>query len=191
MGARSVGMQVRKMDEMWEMNVHVNPMDEEAEGALRQNMQQLASNRDPYSAFIHHVENARLEAKKQRKLKSKLAGFMHEDSFSGTDEDEEESGVANLAEFAKSSATVDMNPERFSCILPQTADKQKPLKKEYAQRMPYYLNVDETLRQFRNKDNAVDMSVQEKHRAKTKEFFNAYGQASEAKVKIKDSLSTT
>jgi hypothetical protein len=47
------------MDEMWEMNVHVNPMDEEAEGALRQNMQQLASNRDPYSAFIHHVENAR------------------------------------------------------------------------------------------------------------------------------------
>jgi hypothetical protein len=51
--------------------------------------------------------------------------------------------------------------------------------------------VDETLRQFRSKDNAVDMSVQEKHRAKTKEFFNAYGQASEAKVKIKDSLSTT
>ena len=57
--------------------------------------------------------------------------------------------------------------------------------------MPYYLNVDETLRQFRNRDNIVDMSVQEKHRAKTKEFFNAYCQASEAKVKIKDSLSTT
>ena len=48
---------------------------------------------------------------------------MLDDSYSGSDEDEEESGVANLTEFAKSSATVDMNPERFSCILPSTADK--------------------------------------------------------------------
>ena len=51
------GFPVRVMEEIWEMNIHVNPMDDETRDQINQN--KLALARDPFVDFVHHKENAR------------------------------------------------------------------------------------------------------------------------------------
>jgi len=81
----------------------------------------------------------RREQKIQRKFKEYLKDFTS-DHFPkrGIDYDKvKEEGydsandefVTDMEEFAKSAKTVDMNPDRFKCILSSTSVKQKTLKR--------------------------------------------------------------
>ena len=41
---------------------------------------------------------------------------------------------------AKSTRTVDMDPERFNCILSEFSKKQKAIKRNYLQSLPFYID---------------------------------------------------
>jgi hypothetical protein len=47
----------REMDETWEMNIHINPIDEESEKILHKHMAILSNNRDDFVTYVKHVES--------------------------------------------------------------------------------------------------------------------------------------
>ena len=109
----------------------------------------MENNLDPFTAFIHHAENQRQQEKLQSIFKDKLKDFtsdgfpkkgidfekVKEEGYNSSDDEY----VTDMAEFAKSSKTLDMNPDRFKCILNPTALPQKHVKREYLDRLPAYM----------------------------------------------------
>ena len=43
-----------------------------------------------------------------------------------------------MNEMAKSTKTLDMDPERFTCILSEYSKKQKSIKRNYLKALPFY-----------------------------------------------------
>ena len=69
----------RLMDEAWEMNVHVNPLDDDTIEALKRHQAILKNFSDDFVTLIHQTEKNRLEAVKQQVYEDKLADFAIED----------------------------------------------------------------------------------------------------------------
>ena len=47
----------RYMDEQWEMNMHVNPLDDETALTLKQHKAILQNHCDDFVAYIYHIES--------------------------------------------------------------------------------------------------------------------------------------
>ena len=71
------GFPVRVMEEIWEMNIHVNPLDDETRDQIIQN--KLALQRDPFVDFVRHKENARKREIYQAIFQDKLKDFNREE----------------------------------------------------------------------------------------------------------------
>ena len=52
-------MQHRNMDETWDMNMHINPIDEETAETIAKHKAILMHNSDDFVGFVKHTENAR------------------------------------------------------------------------------------------------------------------------------------
>ena len=50
-------LQCREMDETWDMNTHINPMDEEAREQLARHKGILMNNSDDFVSYIKHTES--------------------------------------------------------------------------------------------------------------------------------------
>ena len=48
------------MDEIWEMNIHLNPIDEHTDATLKKHIAILQNNGDDFVAYVKHQENARI-----------------------------------------------------------------------------------------------------------------------------------
>ena len=42
-----------KMDELWEMNIHLSPIDEDSQAIIRKRQQALLNSADPFVGYIH------------------------------------------------------------------------------------------------------------------------------------------
>jgi hypothetical protein len=51
------GFPFRQMEEVWEMNIHVNPLDDETADQIKRN--KLSLYNDPYFVFVRQHEKAR------------------------------------------------------------------------------------------------------------------------------------
>lgn len=49
------------MDETWEMNMHINPLDTETEEVLKEHKGLLLNNSDDYVSYIKLTEKARVD----------------------------------------------------------------------------------------------------------------------------------
>jgi hypothetical protein len=65
----------RQLDEIWEMNMHLNPLDDETKKTLQKHQQQLAA--DDFSAYVKHHENQRLKNIDDEIFKKKLDDFTN------------------------------------------------------------------------------------------------------------------
>jgi len=45
------------MDETWEMNMHMNPLDEETAETIRRHKSLIDNKTDDFIAYIHHAES--------------------------------------------------------------------------------------------------------------------------------------
>jgi hypothetical protein len=50
-------LEARTLEETWEMNMHLNPIDEEMEETLKRHTQIFSQHSDDFVAFIHHTES--------------------------------------------------------------------------------------------------------------------------------------
>ena len=50
-------MQSRNMDETWDMNMHINPIDEETAETISKHKAILMNNSDDFVAFVKHTES--------------------------------------------------------------------------------------------------------------------------------------
>ena len=50
-------MEERQMEEAWEMNMHMNPIDKETEETIKRHKAILTNHSDDFVAYIHHVES--------------------------------------------------------------------------------------------------------------------------------------
>ena len=50
-------MQSRPMDETWDMNMHLNPIDEETAETIQKHKAILMNNSDDFVAFVKHTES--------------------------------------------------------------------------------------------------------------------------------------
>lgn len=82
--------------------------------------------------------------------------FAQSDTVLQAIELEDRENVIDMTEFAKSTRTVDMDPERFSCILSQYSKKQRALKRNYLHVLPYYIEE-------KNKKNSYLQQQQSTH----------------------------
>jgi hypothetical protein len=50
-------MEERQMEEAWEMNMHMNPIDKETEETIKRHKAILTNHSDDFVAYIHHIES--------------------------------------------------------------------------------------------------------------------------------------
>ena len=48
---------MKKKDELWEMNIHENPMDDDVKEKLLRTELSLKNNHDPFIDFVRHAES--------------------------------------------------------------------------------------------------------------------------------------
>ena len=48
---------MRKKEELWEMNIHENPMDDDVKDKLARTELSLKNNQDPFVDFVRHAES--------------------------------------------------------------------------------------------------------------------------------------
>lgn len=65
----------KDLDEIWEMNIHLNPIDEEMKKILNNHKKQLVGGMDNFVSYIKHTENERLLNIKQNIFLQKLQKF--------------------------------------------------------------------------------------------------------------------
>jgi hypothetical protein len=65
------------MDETWEMNIHLNPIDHETQQILKRHKMLLRDNIDDFANFINLTEKARRKGIKDQIRLEKLADFVH------------------------------------------------------------------------------------------------------------------
>jgi hypothetical protein len=53
---------------------------------------------------------------------------------------ENSENVIDFTEFAKTTATINMDPERYTCILSKYSEKQPIVERNYLKVLPYYQN---------------------------------------------------
>ena len=63
------------MDEVWEMNMHINPLDKETAYTIMNHKAILTNNGDDFVSYIKHSENARKQKVHQRVYQQKLRDF--------------------------------------------------------------------------------------------------------------------
>ena len=68
-------LQAKPMDEIWEMNIHLNPLDDETKDKLDCHKAQLLSGSDDFVSYIMHTENTRKLKIKQRIIQNELNNF--------------------------------------------------------------------------------------------------------------------
>lgn len=56
-GVKMESMPCRNMDETWEMNPHMNPIDEETSETIKKHKAILMHNSDDFVAFVKHTES--------------------------------------------------------------------------------------------------------------------------------------
>lgn len=59
MASRYDQIKENQIDDVWEMNMHINPLDKETEETLNRHKELLMGNSDDFIAYIKHVENSR------------------------------------------------------------------------------------------------------------------------------------
>ena len=119
------------MDELWEMNIHVNPVDRETQLTISQNVSMLQNNRHPFISYIHAVENKRKTTICDKLFKERLKEFKDPDhpkdgvkmedilkEFEALHDNEHR---LDLNQMAKNSIAIDMDPKRLFCIFSQYA----------------------------------------------------------------------
>lgn len=180
----------KDMDEIWEMNIQLNPIDEEMKKILNNHKRQLIGGMDNFVSYIKHTENERLLNIKQNIFLSKLQKFnkynnvlelyLKEEyakqltsrnesklitgtgntdgsntqmSHSSTNKShmlsamEEEAKVIDLNSMAKTSVTVNMDPNRFRCILNSTSNRVKNPHRMYLQALPEHVKEEDLKKQ--------------------------------------------
>ena len=141
------GFPVKAMVEIWEMNIHVNPMDDETRDKIIEN--KLSLSRDPYVDFVRHKENARKRGIYMGVFQDKLKDFNREEYPKGGVDFKQiqnqdldanlDENITDLSNFVKiSKPRVDQN-NRFECILSKYTMKQNKIKREYLKRLPRYI----------------------------------------------------
>lgn len=66
--------------------------------------------------------------------------FKNSDAVLQAIESEDRENVIDMNEMAKSTRTLDMDPDRFNCILSEFSKKQKAIKRNYLQALPFYID---------------------------------------------------
>ena len=71
----------KPMDELWEMNIHHNPIDEESRETIKQHKSILMNDGDDFVAYIKHSENARKQKVHSKVFQEKLRDFAKTESI--------------------------------------------------------------------------------------------------------------
>lgn len=66
------------LDETWEMNMHINPLDEETQDTINRHKAIIDNKTDDFIAYIQHTENARLQQIKENVFQHKMTDFAVE-----------------------------------------------------------------------------------------------------------------
>ena len=189
MANRFEQLQERQLDDVWEMNMHLNPLDDDTIESINRHKKILKNFSDDFITYIHHTENDRIQQIRERVYQEKLMDFARADEYdeeveqhkkvefltkpkksknTGSEleskvetsfsdifdkqkfansrsvqqaiENEDSEFVMDLNEFSKNTQTsIELTPDRFKCVLSNYALKQKMVKRQYLQALPFYI----------------------------------------------------
>lgn len=98
MANRFEQLQERQLDDAWEMNMHLNPLDDETLEVLNRHKKILHNYSDDFITYIHHTENDRIQQIRDRVYQEKLMDFARADEY------DDEMEMNKKVEFSSKSA---------------------------------------------------------------------------------------
>ena len=111
---------------------------------------------------------------------------------------EEEDKIVDLTDFAKTSVTINKDPNRFTCILNHTCLKQANPKRNYLKALPEHvkeadkkLEVTERVYPPRRYDAAIDEDQKKKAEHKNFQFQSIFGDIQHKKQDHLNRMSTS